>query len=256
MFYRLLLIFVAVTCPTARADRLSAFFQENPNVVANTDVFDHSAPTPAPGKPVYYLAVSAGLRDFGWPMPGEKAPESTDVLKIVTKILDGQGYKLVPAGKAPAIIIVYSWGTLYRNPDPQAPPSGNFVQEMLHFLGTYKASVVPGGPNMFQPALEHLGTMVTHGIYVMRFSAFDFAIAQKGVAKPLWTTNISNSTRGFYLPEILPTMLTVAAPLIGRETKHPVWINEHREGRVEFGPLKVIEKDVKLENHQQQAASP
>jgi hypothetical protein len=44
-------------------------------------------------------------------------------------------------------------------------------------------------------------------------------------------------------------MLTVAAPLIGRETKHPVWINrENRyEGRVEVGPLQVIERDVKLE---------
>ena len=120
---------------------------------------------------------------------------------------------------------------------------------MLHFLGTYKASVVPDGPNMFQPALEDLGALVTHGIYVMKFSAFDFAMAQKGVTKPLWTTNISNSTRGFYLPEILPTMLTVAAPMIGRETKHPVWISRHHEGRVEFGPLKVIEMDVKSKNH-------
>jgi hypothetical protein len=250
-FYNLSWIFLAVTCTTARADWLSSFFHDDPDVVANTDVFDHNAPNPAPGKPVYYLAVSAGFRDFGWTMPGEKAPESTGVLKMVTKILDGQGYKLAPAGQAPAIIIVYSWGTLYRNPDPHVPWSRSFVPEMLHFLGTYKASVVPGGPNMFQPALEDLGALVTHGIYVMKFSAFDFAMAQKGVAKPLWTTNISNSTRGFYLPEILPTMLTVAAPMIGRETRHPVWIHvgEHYKPSVEIGPLKVIEMGVKLEQH-------
>jgi hypothetical protein len=102
---------------------------------------------------------------------------------------------------------------------------------------------------MFQPELESLGALVPQGIYVMTFSAFDFAAAQKGMAKELWKTNISNSTRGFYLPEILPTMLTVAAPLIGRETKHPIWIrvDKRYESRVEFGPVKVIETDVKLE---------
>lgn len=248
-FYNLLWIFLAATCTTARADWLSSFFHEDPDVVANTDVFDHNAPTPVPGKPVYYLAVSAGYRDFGYSMSGQKIPESMGVLRMVTKILDGQGYKLAPTGQAPSIIILYSWGTLYRNADPRA--QNTYVPEMLKFLGTYKASVIPGPPNMFQPGLEDLGALVPCGIYVMTFSAFDFAEAQKGVAKPLWKTNISNSTRGFYLPEILPTMLTVAAPLIGRETKRPVWIHREKryEGRVEFGPLKVIEMDVKSENH-------
>jgi hypothetical protein len=243
----LLWILAAVACTTARADWLSAWFHEAPDVVANTDVFDHNAPAPAPGKPVYYLAVSGGFRDFGWPMPGEQIPDSAGVLRMVTKILEGQGYKMAPAGRIPDIIILYSWGTLYRNPDPYAP--NTFVPEMLKFLGTYKASVVPGAPNMFQPQLEDLGALVPHGIYVMTFHAYEFAAAQKGVVKPLWKTNISNSTRGFYLPEILPTMLTVAAPLIGRETKHPVWTHREKryEPRVEIGPLKVIEMDVKTE---------
>jgi hypothetical protein len=246
---QLIWLFVVVTCATARADWLADFFHEAPDVVVNTDVFDHNAPTPAPGKPVYYLAVSAGYRDLGWPMPGEEAPDSTGVLRMVTKILEGQGYKMAPAGQNPSIIILYSWGTLYRNPDPHVPASKSYVPEMLRFLGTYKVHAVPGLPNMFQPQLEDLGALVPQGIYVMRFSAFDYAAAKKGGARLLWKTNISNSTRGFYLPEILPTMLTVAAPLIGRETKHPVWINrENRyEGRVEVGPLQVIERDVKLE---------
>jgi hypothetical protein len=250
-FHRLLLIFVAVTCPTARADGLSAFFQDNPDVVVNTDVIDHNAPAPAPGKPVYYLAVSAGLRDIGWPMPGQKVPESTGVLRMVTKILEGQGYKLAQPGHAPDMIIVYSWGTLYRNPDLNVPWSRSFEPEMLRFLGTYKAAVVPGASNMFQPAMEDLRALVHNGIYVIRFSAFDFAAAQKGIAKPFWKTNISNSTRGFYLPEILPTMLTVAAPLIGRETKHPVWIRagEYYKPSVEIGPLQLIEMGVQLDDH-------
>ncbi len=248
-FHRLIWIFLAATDPMAGGDGLSAFFHESPEVVANTDVFDHNAPVPAPGRPVYYLAVSAGYRDLGYSMPAQQIPDAKGVLRMATRILEGQGYKMAPAGQTPSIMILCSWGTLYRNPNPYALKT--YVPEMLKFLGAYKASMVPGPPNMFQPEIENLGALVPQGIYVMTISAFDFAVAQKGVAKPLWKTNISNSTRGFYLPEILPTMLTVAAPLIGRETTHPVWINvdKHNEGRVDFGPLKVIEMDVKSVKH-------
>lgn len=240
-------ICLGVACTTARADWLSDFFRESPDVVVNTDVIDHSAPTPSPSKPVYYLAVSAGYRDLGWPMAGQKTPESIDVLRMVTKILEGQGYRIAPGGQTPGIIILYSWGTFYPNPDRNTPKS--YVAEIMKFLGSYKAIGAYGPPNIFHPEIANLGALVPQGIYIMTFSAFDFASAQKGVARLLWKTNISNSTRGFYLPEILPTMLTVAAPLIGRETKHPVWINpgKHYQSRIEIGPLKVIEIGVKLD---------
>src|ERR1017187_3691382 len=243
-------ICLAVACTTARADWLADLFYEHPEGGGNTDVLGHNAPAPALGKLVYYLAVSAGYRDLGWPIAGQKIPESMEVLRMVTKILDGQGYKMAPGGQTPEIIIVYSWGTLYRNPDPYAPKS--YVPEMLKFLGTYKATAAHGPPNLFHPEVANLAALVPRGIYIMTFNAFDFAAAQKGVARLLWKTNISNSTRGFFLPEILPTMLTVAAPLIGRETKHSVWINvdKHYQSRIEIGPLKVIEMGVKMNDQQ------
>jgi hypothetical protein len=238
---------IAVACSTARADWLSDFFRESPDVVVNTDVIDHNAPTPTPGKPVYYLAVSAGYRDLGWSMAGQKMPESIDVLRMVTKILEDQGYRIAPSGQTPGIIILYSWGTFYPNPDPNTPKT--YVAEIMKFLGSYKANAAYGPPNIFHPEIADLAALVPQGIYIMTFSAFDFASAQKGVARLLWKTNVSNSTRGFYLPEILPTMLTVAAPLIGKETKHPVWINpgKHYQPRIEIGPLKVIEMGIKLQ---------
>jgi hypothetical protein len=84
-------------------------------------------------------------------------------------------------------------------------------------------------------------------MYVITFWAFDFAQARQGVARLLWKTNISSSTRGFYLPEVLPTMLAVAAPMIGRETGKPIRIDidEHYRPRIELGPLQVIDDDVK-----------
>lgn len=227
-------------------------------MIANTDVFDKGAPTPAPDNPIYYLAVSKGYRQFGFDAPGEKIPDSTGVLEMITKILDSQGYKQATTEHAPSIMILYSWGDFYRNPDPFARQN-TFVPEMLEFLGAEKMGLQTGsrshpftelspGLNSINPDSSTILGFIPHGMYVITFWAFDFALALKGEAKLIWKTNISSSTRGFYLPEVLPTMLNVAAPLIGRETSRPIRIDvgKNYKPRVELGPLQVIEEDVKM----------
>ena len=254
----LLLILVAAVGTAARADLLSFLYPPEPDVIANTDVLEKTAPTPAPGKPVYYLPVSRGYRDFGYEMAGEKVPDPSGALKMITKILETQGYLLATAEHAPDIMILYSWGTFYLNPNPGARIT--YANEMLEFLGAEKLGLqTDSRSNRFpelSPGLTSLRTdastvsgFLPHGMYVITFWAFDFALAMKGEAKVLWKTNISSSTRGFYLPEVLPTMLTVAAPLIGRETNHPIRIDvgKHYKPTVELGPLRVIEEDVKLD---------
>jgi hypothetical protein len=253
---RLACLFVAAVGVAARADLRTWMYPAEPDVIANTDVLDSTASTPAPGKPVYYVPVSRGYRDFGFPLAGEKVPDPAGVLPVITKILDTQGYKVATPEHAPAIMILYCWGTFHRSPDPYA--HSNTV-EMLEFLGANKVGVQTDRRSQAFPALSPgLTTMssdastlegfLPHGMYVITFWAFDFSQAMQGVAKVLWKTNISASTRGFSLPEVLPTMLTVSAPLIGRETKRPLRIDvgKHYKPTVEFGPLKVIEEDVKI----------
>ena len=254
---RLGLIFSAITFNTAHAGLWSFLYSPTPDVIANTDMLDPGAPAPAPGKPVYYLAVSKGYRQFGYETSGEKIPESTGVLKIITKILDTQGYTLASAEHAPDLVILYSWGDFYKNPDPHV--RNNYATEMLEFLGANKLGRRTDSRNNAFPELgtglasldpdsSTVAGFIPHGLYVITFWAFDFGQAQKGVSRLFWKTNISSSTRGFYLTEVLPTMLAVAAPLIGKETNRPVRIDvgEHYHPRVDLGTLQVIDVDVKL----------
>jgi hypothetical protein len=50
------------------------------------------------------------------------------------------------------------------------------------------------------------------------------AIAKKQ-KKLLWTTRISCPSRGFWLADVLPTMMAISGPNIGREMSRPAWIN-------------------------------
>ncbi len=253
----LILLFLAGTALPVCASLRSVLFSTEPDVIANTDMFERDTPAPSPGHPVYYMAVSRGYRDFGYENAGEKMPESRGVLKMVTKILDSQGYKVADTEHAPTIIILYSWGTFYQNPDPHATQS--YVPEMLDFLGAAKSGIRTGNRDKddhelgseltaLSPDTSTIVGFIPHGMYVITFWAFDFDQARQGVARVLWKTNVSSSTRGFYLPEVLPTMLTVAAPLIGRETRRPIRIDisERYKPRVDLGELQVIDDDVKL----------
>jgi hypothetical protein len=249
-------ILLVVACTTAQADLLSFLSPTEPDVIANTDVFDRDTPTPSRDNPVYYLSVSKGYRNFGYDTAGEKIPDPKGVLSLITKILNGQEYRLATREHPPTIIILYSWGTFYRNADPYA--QNTFVPEMLEFLGGSKvglrtsahrqaSSELDEGLHSINPDSSTISGFIPHGMYVITFWAFDFAQARQGVARLLWKTNISSSTRGFYLPEVLPTMLAVAAPMIGRETGKPIRIDidEHYRPRIELGPLQVIDDDVK-----------
>lgn len=259
----LLCIAVLGTGAVARADFLSRLFPKDFEVITNTDVTDPSVQPPSPTHPVSYMAVSAGYRDLGRPIAGEKIPKNADVVKLVTKILDAQGYKLATNKTAPTIMIVYTWGTLHPDsPYPNAPYLVVNRNQMLNFLGASKVGIDTGRTATAFPELGlSLGLtplssdasafeeMTNDGLYVISLAAYDFSSAQNGAAKLLWRTNISTPSSGHYLPEVIPTMLSIAAPHIGRETNRPmrVDVGDKYKPNVEIGPATVIEEDVKTD---------
>lgn len=247
------------TCALARADFLDWLFPKSFEVVTNTDVTDPAAPSPSANHPVFYIAVSAGYRDLGHAVAGEKVPPSGDIVKLVTKILDRQGYKLATNKNLPTIMIVYTWGTLHPDrPYPDAPYAVTNRGQMLNFLGAAKVGIdtrpqaeafssLNVGLTPLSSDASALEEMTNDGLYVVSLSAYDFASAQSGNAKLLWRTNISTPSSGHYLPEVLPSMLTIAGPHIGRETNRPIRVDVGNNFRpnVEIGPATVIEEDVK-----------
>src|SRR5438445_70101 len=91
----LAIAWLAAGAATARAGVLDWLFPKHEvEVIAVTDM------TPAgalrrpvtPANPVYYQAVSAGYRDFGGIIAGDKIPPKDAVMKTIAKVLAKKGY--------------------------------------------------------------------------------------------------------------------------------------------------------------------
>lgn len=236
-------------------------------VIAVTDMTPAGALVrrPSPENPQHYLAISAGFREFGGVIAGEKSPPSKEVIQLMTNVLAKQGYKLATNKTPPQLIIVYTWGTL--NPDlfitpynePHMAPVMN-LQQMLKFLGADKVRglvdyVNPDVPRVaglsyMDPDARDLYDIAHEELYIIALSAYDFASAANSKQKKLlWRTKISAPSRGLWLPDALPTMLSISAPHIGRETTKPVWINasDRYKPDVRIGEPRVVEESASPE---------
>lgn len=234
-------------------------------VITDSDVYalEEEIPRPAPGKPVYYLAVSVGFQEFGSPMPGEKVPDQKDVLKIVTKTLESQGYKLATNKNPPSLIIAYAWGTLHVQrlvaPSSSLPTVTLGRGRVFEFLGGKKltqggSTIDPfstgGAPFGLQggsTGARDFWDLANDGYYVVKLNAYDLNHAKQQNAKVLWSTRMSASHRGLWLADALPIMLSIGAPNIGKHTDKPVLVyaSDRYKPSIEVGPATVVEEDVR-----------
>lgn len=254
---------ISLLTPSARAGFFDFLLKRDVQVIAVTDMTPEGALIrhPTPENPQYYMAISAGYREFGGIIAGEKSPPSKEVIQLMTTVLAKQGYKLATNKNPPQLIIVYTWGTLNPDPfitpytEPHLAPVMN-MQQMLKFLGAYKVRgladyVNPDIPKVaglsyLDPDARDLYDIAHEDLYIIALSAYDFASAARSKDKRLlWRTKISAPSRGLWLPEVLPTMLSIAAPHIGRETTKPVWINasDRYKPDIRIGEPRVVEEN-------------
>lgn len=227
----------------ALAVRAGLFDKPDLQVITVTDVPAEGAPLRPPNDkdPVYYVAACVGFRDFAASMAGEKIPKQEDMIRVFSKVLAKQGFLPADEQHPPTQILVYAWGTMYPNRislyvgDPmmkqQLSVQLNRIQ-MMGFLGGSHLGLVSkqGGAPLteiegltFHTAdAAALSDFSTSDLYVAAVSGYDLQAAQQGKAKMLWSTKISCPSRGFWLADALPAMLTIAGPNIGRETARPV----------------------------------
>ena len=211
-----------------------------------------------PEKPVYYIAVSVGFRDLGGLVGGEKHPPDDEVIRTISKVLAKQGY--LPATKgspAPTLALMLAWGTLNTDLEygfnPDQPPRQRNRQQILKFLGGYKMGF---SDNNFDPLMPQLGglsfmnfdsqqlyDLASEDLYVAVVSAYDLNALAEKKKKVLWTTRISCPSRGFWLGDVLPTMMAISGPNIGREMAKPSWVNasEKYKPDVKIGDPVMIE---------------
>lgn len=193
----------------------------------------------SPQNPIFYLAVSAGFRDFGGIVAGEKAPPKEDVYKTMGKVLAGQGFLPATNLNPPTLLLLWTWGTMNTdriysmNPDDTEGRQVN-RRQLMRFMGAYKLGLITKEPDAFMSDTMMQGVLfrdadqeliydlATEDLYVAAIAAYDFAAAARKEKVLLWTTKISCPSRGLAMPETLPVMLALAGPNIGRETPKPI----------------------------------
>ncbi len=234
-----LLIATAGCAPLAHAGILDWLFHYEVEVTVNTDVTPAGAKLPpaSPGHPVYYLGVSMGYRDLGGIIAGDKLPSEKTMDTWVARALAKQGYLPADAKHPPTEIVVFTWGSLYVNwftGNPDFPQQMNRGQ-MLQFMGGEKLGLVsrfPTFPDMelapeltlLKPSAQKIRTASSGDLYMAALLGYDLQAALHKKAVLLWRTRIACPSRGLVMADTLPKMITIAAPLIARETAVPEWI--------------------------------
>jgi hypothetical protein len=213
-----------------------------------------------PENPVYYVAVSAGFRDFGGIVAGEKEPKKEEVFRTMGKVLAKQGYLPATDKHPPTLLLLWTWGTMNTdrmysfNPDDTEGRQIN-RRQLLRFMGAYKLGLISKEPSAFMDDTMMAGVLFrdadqeliddlsTEDLYVAAIAAYDFSAATRKEKVLLWTTKISCPSRGLAMPETLPVMLALAGPNIGKETPKPVAVKatEKFKGEVKIGDPTVVE---------------
>ena len=209
-----------------------------------------------PDNPVFYLAVNTGSHDFGGIIAGDKQPTSQEVIETITKVLAKQGYLPATDSHPPTLLLLWTWGTMNTEKipgeDQQDPRS---ISRLLRFMGAYKVGLgsqtadafpensLASGLSIAGNAAQELNDLSTNNLYVAAIAAYDYQAVVRNERKLLWTTKISCPSRGHWLPEVLPSMLAIAGPNIGRETARPVVVNfmDKFKPDVEIGNPTVVE---------------
>ena len=249
----------------ARAGILDWLFPKHEvEVIAVTDTTPVGAlrrPASA-SNPVYYSAVSAGYRDLGGIIAGEKIPNKDEVVKTISKVLAKQGYLPSSDAHPPALLLVWTWGTMNTDRMYTGDPDdleGRQINrnQLMRFMGAYKLNMISKDPRtswqddmmpmsgmLFRNAdQDMIYELASEDLYVAAIAAYDYVAALEKKKVLLWTTKISCPSRGLAMPETLPVMLALAGPYIGRETAIPVSVKaaDKLKPEVKIGDPTVVE---------------
>lgn len=234
-----LLIALTGCAALARAGLLDWLFHHDVEVIVDTDIMPEGAKLPPASMehPVYYVGVSLGYRDLGGLIAGDKLPSKETMYDWIAKALAKQGYLPADAVHPPTQVVVFTWGSLYVqwfSGNPDMPVQMNRGQ-LLRFIGGEKLGLISKYPTFpeiefmpelfyLRPAAEKFRLAASDDLYMAVLLGYDFRAAAHKERRLLWRTRIACPSRGLVMADTLPTMLSIAAPLIARETEVPAWI--------------------------------
>ena len=203
-------------------------------------------PPPTPDKPAYYLPVTAGFKQQGAVITGQKPPPpSLDIQRLLAQALYARGYRLATRSP-PSLVLVFWWG--YMAPEDVEMQSfdsfqGGRVPAMgLQSNGAMGSSMLSLGSsstnqgqmlalvrgdkpmedtNPYDPRMREALDMAKRARYYILIAAFDFESWRKHKPIVLWRAHISTDLAGHDFDQVVSALITVAAPMLGQDTNGP-----------------------------------
>jgi len=105
-------------------------------VITESNGDGRNLPAPTADRPAFFLAQSGGQHDFGELVAGEgKLAAAAVEAPLLAALADGH-YLPAPAGRAPGLLVVYSWGLHAAvAPDLEDPGYGNLLDRAALVAG-------------------------------------------------------------------------------------------------------------------------
>lgn len=197
------------------------------NVVVDMTDAGRKIPPPTPERPVYYLPLPEGFQKVGYaPYYQRPPPTALEVEHFIEKEFAAQGYRVMVHGSHPTLALDLVWG--YMDSTGGAIPPG-WMHELLYgHLGSHGPwdphTSIPDGKPMDYRVSDNLKQLDRLGRYYVIVSAFDFQDWLHHKATLLWRAHISTMIWGHYFDQVLPIMVTTAAPMLGRESTRPQFV--------------------------------
>lgn len=222
------------------------FGEQYPDVITVTDVTAEGRkwPQPEAGKPVYYEAMVFGSKNFPG-LPGDRAPSNREMTKLVVEALKKQGFLPGTQKGQATIFLSISWGYSRANLGVLGFLGGDKMDLMweVHpeFSQIYFTNALHR--NMRSVEADLLMEAAKSDLYIASIRALDLKTLDAGKEVELWHTRIAYPATGFTMADSIPTMIAMATPYIGRETKKPVLADPTplKTGRVVIGPTRTLE---------------
>ncbi len=183
---------------------------------------------PAPDKPAYYEPLVLGYREMGgvlvnWQRP---PPPPADVEHALVDALAGQGYLVAPSQTPASLLLVCRWGIV----DPEMKPVFDAKDQAIDkiepvnddellalIVGQGWYDIYPSGNPNARELVANLHDK-NASRYFLIISALDARAFANHKQTLLWRAHVTTQYWGHYLDEVLGTMITASAPLLGTQT--------------------------------------
>lgn len=200
----------------------------NVDVVVDMTEAGKKIDRPTPGNPVYYLPLPAGWETIGYaPYFQRPPPTRAEVETFIEKVFAEQGYRVLVHHSHPTLVLELAWGYIAPTNEFDRAAASGVPPGWMHSLiwgdtdvGDKDTVDFNGKPRNYR-TIDNLKQMGGHGRYYVIVSAFDFQAWLHHNATLLWRAHISTEIWGHYFDQVLPAMITTAAPQLGRETLSP-----------------------------------